>query len=174
MKVQALPFSGSSRRIFPKSDVVVWALFGGSPIPPPSPVRGVETAVRSECEHPAIMIVVRGISSNGFEDPIGSRIRHIRIGSACQIARDHDIAVGVGVVNIETAVVNWRAKIRVKGHAEQAAFCPDRGVRDESTHVEKRSGPRSAAQRIQNADEPSLFDDKEAIQVVWRCREKQR
>ena len=56
---------------------------------------------------------------------------------------------------------------------EQAAFCPDRGVRDECTHVEKRNGPRSAAQRIQDTDKPSLFDNKEAIQVVWRCREKQ-
>jgi hypothetical protein len=84
----------------------------------------------------------------------GGGIGQVRVGRAAGVAGDHRVAVDVGVVDEEEAVLGVA---RVERQAEEAALA---AAADEVADVEERLRPH--VRRLQDADPAALLDDEEA------------
>jgi hypothetical protein len=88
--------------------------------------RGVEVAVRAELE--LTSVVVRMIRMRNLDhDALRVRIGDVRVGLVTQVLRDLDVALRVGVVDVELPI---RRVVGVERDREEPALAPGRDSRD--------------------------------------------
>ena len=134
----------------------------------PIPHAGVEAPVRSECQHPAVVVGERRVG-NRQQGDAGAGIGDIAIERAPLVPGDDHIADRVGVENIETPVAVIAG---VECESKQTSFS---AARHKVRNVEERNRAHIARRNLDEPDKACLFHHKHAAHVArWRSQIERR